>query len=333
MLGHSFEEEIRSQPDIWLRLASSSKAADLAHAIGDRDVVLVGSGSSLFMSQLGALALRRRGIRASALAASEAPVDNRAYRECAVIALSQSGRSADLLSALDVLRPSRLIALTNCADSPLAARADLCIDVEAGPEIAIPASKSVTTMAATLRSMEPAAIVAGKNTRSVKTLEETAEDVRRWFLSESIREIETAARHLVDRRGVIIVGTGYGLPIAHELALKMKEASYLHAEGFASGEFRHGSAAMLDASCAIIGIIDAASRATVMKPLNEAKAAGSARYVIGGRIDDTAPLGPVVGEAFNTLAWLVTGQYLALMVGRLRSVESDSPRGLTKFMG
>jgi len=89
---------------------------------------------------------------------------------------------------------------------------------------------------------------------------------------------------------------------------------------------------MLDPSCGIIGIVDDVSRNVVNRPLVEALQAESLRYTIGGRIGDIPLLGPVVGEAFNTLAWLVAAQVLALYVGRARYVESDAPRGLAKTM-
>ena len=330
MLGAHFEAEIREQPDVWRRIAESTKAAQFAQAIGDRSVLFVGSGSSLFVGMLGALALRRRGIRATALAATEAHFDNEAYRDACVVALSQSGKSSDLLSALDILKPHLLIAITNSANSPLAERANLVIDIEAGPEIAVPASKSVTAMAAIL--LWGAALRAGKSSRSAATLSETAEDVRSWLDGAGVGEVAAAARRLARRRAVVIVSAGYGVPIAMELALKMKEASYVHAEGFAAGEFRHGSSAMLDASCAIVGIVDEHSRHFVNRPLAEAAEAEALRYVIGGRLGDIPLLGPVTGEAFNTLAWLVAGQTLALHVGRAVFVESDSPRGLTKYV-
>lgn len=328
MLGAQFESEIRAQPDVWRDIARSDKAETLARAIGDRDVVLLGSGSSLFMAQLGALALRRRGIRAHALAATEAPLDHAAYRNAVVIACSQSGRSTDLLDALDVLAPSKLVALTNSADSPLGARASLTIDVGAGSEVAVPASKSVSATAAIL--LWAAGLMSGSHKRSAETLVETAEDVRSWLDGPDVEVVTEAAQRIARRRSVVIVATGYGLPIAHECALKLKEASYIHAEGFSAGEFRHGSAAMLDASCAIIGIVDDVSRNIVNRPLNEAVQAEALRYVIGAHLGDVPLLGPVAGEAFNTLAWLVAAQMLALNVGRARYVESDAPRGLTK---
>jgi glucosamine--fructose-6-phosphate aminotransferase (isomerizing) len=330
MLGTQFEREIREQPDVWREIARSQKAAELAHAIRDRDIVLIGSGSSLFMAQLGALAFRRRGIRAHALPATEASLDHVAYQNAAVIACSQSGASTDLLRALDVLQPKTLVALTNSADSPLGHRADVTIDVGAGSEIAVPASKSVSATAALL--LWSAALVAGSHARNANTLTETAEDVRSWLDGPDVEAVREAAQRIARRRSVLIVATGYGYPVSLEAALKLKEASYIHAEGFSAGEFRHGSAAMLDASCAIIGIVDEVSREIVNRPLLEAAQAESLRYVIGGHIGDIPLLGPVTGEPFNTLAWLVAAQMIALHVGRARYVESDAPRGLAKAM-
>ncbi len=330
MLGVNFEREIREQPDVWRGIAESDKAQTLARAIRGRDVVLLGSGSSLFMAQLGALALRRRGLRAHALAASEAPLDNAAYRDAIVIACSQSGRSADILEAVELLRPKELIALTNTADSPLSARAQAVIDVGAGPELAVPASKSVTATAAIL--LWAAGLIADSHSRNAATLIETAEDVRGWLEGDGVEAIADAAQRIGRRRSVVVVAAGYGVPVAEECALKLKEASYIHAEGFSAGEFRHGSAAMLDATCAIIGIVDDHSREIVNRPMREALQAESLRYVFGGRLGDIPVLGPVVGIAFNTLAWLVAAQMLALHTGRARYVESDAPRGLTKTM-
>ncbi|HEY9085620.1 MAG TPA: SIS domain-containing protein [Candidatus Tyrphobacter sp.] len=330
MLGRHFEKEIREQPDVWRFIAASDKAQILADAIRGRDIVLLGSGSSLFMAQLGALSLRRRGIRAHALAATEAPLDHASYRDSTVIAVSQSGQSEDLLHALDVLRPRELIALTNTQASPLGQRASLVIDVSAGPEIAVPASKSVTATAAIL--LWAAGRLAEKHERNAHTLTETAEDVRSWLDGPTVDAVRDAAERIARRRSVVIVATGYGLPVAHEFALKLKEASYIHAEGFSAGEFRHGSAAILDASCAAIGIVDDVSRQVVNRPMLEAEEAESLRYVIGGRLGDVPLLGPVVGEAFNTLAWLVAAQMIALYVGRARHVESDAPRGQAKVL-
>jgi glutamine---fructose-6-phosphate transaminase (isomerizing) len=331
VLGAHFEAEIREQPRVWRRIAASDGAQRFAAAVAGRNVLFVGSGSSLFVGMLGALAFRRRAVRAAALAATEARFDNAAYRDACVVALSQSGRSSDLLTAIELLAPARLIALTNDVASPLAERADVTIDCLAGPEIAVPASKSVTSAAAIL--LWAAALTGGKKNRTAATLEQTAADVEDWLAGDGVADVVDAARRIARRRSVAVVAAGYGVPVAYELALKIKEASYVHAEGFAAGEFRHGSSAILDPATAIVGIVDAASRDIVHRPLAEAAEAEAARYVIGARSGDIPLLGPATGEAFNTLAWLVAGQYLALATGRANYVESDAPRGLSKWMG
>jgi glucosamine--fructose-6-phosphate aminotransferase (isomerizing) len=331
MLGERFEREIREQPAVWRRIAASPLAHELADAVRGRDVVLVGSGSSLFVAMLGALALRRRGVRAAALAASEAEFERGAQRGRTVVALSQSGRSADVLRAVELLEPERSIALTNDATAPLAARCDLVVDVAAGREHAVPATKSVTAMVAVL--LWGAALVAGPSERGPAELERVADAVEAWLGDDAAkREVAAAAERLAMRRSIAVVGAGYGVPVAFELALKIKESTYVHAEGFAAGEFRHGSVAMLDAGTALVGVVDDASRAIVARPLAEAERTDSLRYTIGEALPGIARLGPVTGEAFNTLAWLATGQALALALGRARGVDGDAPRGLTKFV-
>lgn len=330
MLGERFEAEIREQPAVWRAIAATDLATTFAQAVHGNDVVLVGSGSSLFVAMLGALALRRRGVRAAALPATEAAFERTSYRGRTVIALSQSGRSADVLAAVETLAPERLIALTNDATSPLASRADLVLDIAAGSERAVPASKSVTAMIAVV--LWGAALVGGTTERSAASLRATADDVDTWLTSDAIAGVERAAQRIARRRSVAVVGAGYGVPVALELALKLKEASYVHAEGFAAGEFRHGSAAILDATTTLVGVADDASAAIVARSLADAERTETLRFTIGARLAGVTMLGPRTGEAFNTLAWVVAGQMLALEVGRARGVESDTPRGLTKYV-
>jgi glucosamine--fructose-6-phosphate aminotransferase (isomerizing) len=330
MQGVRFEREIREQPDVWERVAKSDAARRLAGALGD-EVVLVGSGSSLFAAQLGALALRRRRIGAHALPASEARLDHSAYVGRTVVAISQSGRSADVLEALDVLAPSRTIALTNSPDSPLAARADVAIDVGAGEETAVPASKSVSATVAIL--LWAASLRGGDTSRGPDALRQAAAQVREWLTGPDVERASNASEQIAERMSAIVLGSDYGLPIALEAALKLKEASYLHAEGFAAGEFRHGSVAMVDKSCSVIAIVDDDALEVVRQPMREVQAAGAFCVAIGtAAIEDVPRLGPSVLEAYNALGWLVTAQLIALFAARARSVDADAPRGLRKAL-
>ncbi|MBV8117714.1 MAG: SIS domain-containing protein [Candidatus Eremiobacteraeota bacterium] len=330
MFGERFEIEIREQPAVWDRIAQSDRPLRLARAIDGRDVVLVGSGSSLFTAQLGAMALRRRRVRAHALAATEATQDHAAYRDAMVIACSQSGESADVLRALDVLQPSTVVALTNSPASTLGTLASLTIDVAAGAERAVPASKSVSATTAVL--LCAAAALDSPAASCADELRATAALVARWLEDPGVSALRNAASRIATQRSVVVLGTGYGLPVALEAALKLKEASYIHAEGFAAGEFRHGSAAILNASCAVVGIVEDRSREVVEQPLRAAAEAGSECYTIGRNIDGIVALGPSSNGTFAPLAWLVAAQLLALEAGRARNVDSDAPRGLSKIV-
>lgn len=327
-LGVRFEREIREQPAVWARLAETDKALELARAI-DGDVLLLGSGSSLFAANLGALALRRRGIRAEALPSTEARLDHLAYENRVVIAISQSGRSSDVLGALDVLRPKRLIALTNTANSPLGTRSDLAIEIGAGPEVAIPATKSVTATYAIL--LWAASLLGADSRRDPSGLIATARTVDDWLGRASEKEIGEVGRRIALRNHVVVLGNGYGYAIAQEAALKLKEAAYIHAEGFSAGEFRHGSVAMVDSSYAVLGIVDDVSFDDVSKPMHDVEKTEALRFAIGDRTIEGIPrLGPIVEPTFDTLSWVVTAQVIALHVARARGIDSDSPRGLTK---
>ncbi|HEY7980371.1 MAG TPA: SIS domain-containing protein [Candidatus Eremiobacteraceae bacterium] len=329
-LGVQFEREIREQPAVWERIAVGDHAERLAASLGN-EIVFVGSGSSLFVAELGALAFRRRRINALALAASEARLDHNAYEDRTVVAISQSGGSTDLLEALDVLKPKRLIALTNTIESPLAARSDIAIDVGAGREVAVPASKSVTATVAML--LHAASIAGNDESRNARVLLEAAEAVRAWLNGPHVADVVAAAEKIAQRTSVAVLGSDYGWPVARETALKIKEASYLHAEGFAAGEFRHGSIAMIDASSAVVGILDRDALRTVAAPMREIESSGALRYVIGTEKIDAVPcLGPAVNDPYNTLAWLVTAQMLALHAARARHVDSDAPRAIAKAL-
>ncbi len=90
---------------------------------------------------------------------------------------------------------------------------------------------------------------------------------------------------------------------------------------------------MVDDSFSVIGIIDEDALAVVQRPLRELQQSGALRFVIGSQgMDGAAGLGPDNNEAYNTLAWLLTGQLLALGAARARGIDCDSPRGLTKAL-
>lgn len=328
-LGVHFETEIRQQPVRWRAMAASDAPAKLAAAIEGEEVCFIGSGSSLIAGELGAIALMRCGVRANALPSTEAAFAMEGIHDGTVVAISQSGRSADILAALDHITPRRLIAITNDPSSPLAARADDTIELGVGTENAIPATKSVSTTMVLL--LLAASHRKGTLEHDAREMIRTADAVALWLGGETA-DMPEQSRRIAGRRSIAILGSGYGFPVARELALKFKEASYSHAEAFAAGEFRHGNMAMLDESYTVLATGDADSRTQLAPQLEGARNLQALCYAIGVDMAGIDRLGPIVPGQFQMLGWLAAGQMLALHVGRTRFVDSDSPRGLAKFL-
>jgi glucosamine--fructose-6-phosphate aminotransferase (isomerizing) len=184
--------------------------------------------------------------RAGVLTASAAPSVSSIYgvsqdlRGCLFMALSQSGRSPDLLASVAAAREAgaTILALCNSSDSPLVAAADWVIELRAGVETSVAATKSyLATLAALLRFVA-AWTQSAALTSSIDTLPTLMD--QSWALdwSAALPPLESAA-HL------FVVGRGLGLAAAQEVALKFKETCGLHAEAFSSAELRHGPYALL----------------------------------------------------------------------------------------
>jgi glucosamine--fructose-6-phosphate aminotransferase (isomerizing) len=132
----------------------------------------------------------------------------------------------------------------------------------------------------------------------------------------------------------VIAGSGAGVAVADEIALKLREAAYQSAQGVAAGEFLHGSTAMLDTRTALIGLAGGDdAMGNVERLFAETSASGASRLALGAELAASVSAGPPARGPFAPLAWIVAGQMLALALGRARRIDSDAPRGLRKFIG
>ena len=217
----------------------------------------------LRVAQVGAAAIQDwTGLPARATAGSEfryspPPLDGRTL----VIAVTQSGETADTIAPVRLARERGcpVVAVTNTVGSAITREADAVLFLQAGPEIAVAASKTFVTQVTTL------VVLAAAIARARGTLDEADElalgVALRALPAAAARAIEAAsaiapvlARRYVNSRGFMFVGRGYGLPAALEGALKLKEISYVHAEGYAAGELKHGPISLLDAECPLVAV-------------------------------------------------------------------------------
>ncbi len=253
-----------------------------------------------------------------------------------VIAVSQSGETADTLSALTALRGKAAVrlAVVNVPTSSIAREADAFLDIHAGPEIGVASTKAFSGQLMALMAL---ALKAGRDRgvlsedRLATVIEELVSVPR--IVSETLRlvpVIEGEARRLAKASDIYFIGRASNYPLALEAALKMKEISYIHAEAYAAGELKHGPIALIDQGTPLVVFDNIGS-------LNEKTASNVAEVVARGaevlRIgpgEDCALRVPESGPLATAFAYAVVAQLLAYFVSVEKGTDVDQPRNLAK---
>jgi len=310
-------------------------------------VELVACGTASYAALIGAAAIQAwTDLPARLTVGSEfrydpPPLDERAL----VIAVTQSGETADTIAPTRLARERGcpIVAVTNTVGSAITRETPAVLYLQAGPEIAVAASKTFVTQVMTLvvlaaaiarirGSIEPAAeadLVASLRTLpagAARALELNAPGAR------------ALARRYVNSRGFMYVGRGATYPTALEGALKLKELSYVHAEGSAAGELKHGPISLLDAECPLVAV---ATRSHTYDKLTSNIMEGRARdaRVIAvategdaqiGRIADDVCWVPDTHELLSPILAIIPLQLFAYHVAVARGTDVDQPRNLAK---
>src|SRR3954468_7662420 len=245
-------------------------------------VELIACGSAFYASLIGATALQDwTGLPVRANVGSEfrygpPPLDARTL----VIAVTQSGETADTIAPTRLARERGcpVIAVTNTVGSAITREADAVLFLQAGPEIAVAASKTFVTQVTTLVILA-AAIAKARGALGLEQEQELGAALHALpdgaaKALENSAGVRDLARRYVNSRGFMFVGRGYTYPTALEGALKLKEVSYVHAEGYAAGEMKHGPISLLDAECPLVAV---ATRSSVYDKLISNVMEGRAR--------------------------------------------------------
>ncbi len=309
-------------------------------------VELVACGTASYAALVGAAAMQDwTGMPARVTVGSEfryspPPLDGNTL----VIAVTQSGETADTIAPTRWAREqgSPIVAVTNTVGSAITREADAVMFLQAGPEIAVAASKTFVTQVTTLLVLA-AAIAKARGSMgaeqelelglALRALPEAA--ARALELSTGAADI---ARRYVNSRGFMFIGRGYGLPAALEGALKLKEISYIHAEGYAAGELKHGPISLLDAECPLVAV---ATRSLMYDKLMSNVMEGRARdaKVIAvategdgaiERFADEVLWVPGTHEALSPVLAVIPLQLFAYHMAVARGTDVDQPRNLAK---
>jgi glucosamine--fructose-6-phosphate aminotransferase (isomerizing) len=309
-------------------------------------VYVVGCGTARYASDAGAYLIQQwAGLPAVSQIGSEMryappPIDERTV----VISVSQSGETADTLAPtrLAYERGATIVVVTNVVGSALTRDAAAVCYLQAGPEIAVASTKAFVTQVLVLEliALHLAALRGRLKPHQVRTIGRAMRELPA-LAAETLQlapQIKKMARRYASVRDVMFIGRGLGYPIAMEGALKLKELSYVHAEGYAAGELKHGPIALLDAETPLVAI--ATQGATYEKVVsNVAEVRAREAPVIAVATEGDEEIGRYaqdvlyVPETIEELAPIVTTlplQLFAYEVAVARGTDVDQPRNLAK---
>jgi glucosamine--fructose-6-phosphate aminotransferase (isomerizing) len=268
-------------------------------------------------------------------------------RSTLVVAISQSGETADTLMAIRHAREQRakVLAICNTNGSTIPRESDAVIYTHAGPEIGVASTKGFMTqmVAAYLLGLYLAQVrgtsYADEIARVVDELHDMPGHVQR--ILDSSEEIYALAAELRDTRSVLFLGRHVGYPIALEGALKLKELAYLHAEGFAAGELKHGPIALIEPGLPVFCVVPPRGRDQLhdkmVSAIQEIRARGARTIVLAEDDDtgieefaDTVIRLPWVSTLLQPVLSVVPLQLFACELASLLGHDVDQPRNLAK---
>jgi glutamine---fructose-6-phosphate transaminase (isomerizing) len=259
--------------------------------------------------------------------------------------ISQSGETADTLAALRHAKAGgqQIAAVVNVASSTMAREADLLLPTHAGPEIGVASTKAFTCQLAVLAAFAIALgkakgrVDAAEEARLVHLLTEVPAAMNAAMAAET--PISTLAQPLSKARDILYIGRGPDYPMALEGALKLKEISYIHAEGYAAGELKHGPIALIDENVPVIVIAPSGPRfEKTVSNMQEVMARGGLVYLLsdaaglaehGAEATATITM-PTVDPFISPLITAVPIQLLAYHVALAKGTDVDQPRNLAK---
>ncbi len=261
-----------------------------------------------------------------------------------VLAISQSGETADTLAAIEEgrQRGATIWSIVNVIGSQAMRTADGYIGMHAGPEIGVASTKAYTAplvdlyMLAVLLAELRGTVEEGERRRLVSDLRRVPDLVGQCL--DRADQVEQIARELKDMEHCLYLGRGINMPTAYEGALKLKEISYIHAEGYPAGEMKHGPIALIDDEMPVVSISpqDPWYEKTVSQ-VEQTKARGGVVIAVATDGDELMPeiadhilWVPETPWLFNPVTTVIPLQLLAYHIAVLRGADVDQPRNLAK---
>lgn len=321
-MTHFMLKEIHEQPDVIRHLLDRSISIPFQ---GVDRINILACGTSLHAGLIGQFLFEQVAkiptqVRSSSESLSAPLLET---PNTITIAMTQSGETADTIAALQTVRSKR-ITITNGIDSTITKQVDHTIYIDAGEEKSVAATKTFTAQLVVLYQLafelahQRHQIDQHEFETNLKLLRRIPEQIEAILKQNTIAQI---AKTLKDTRDLILIASGINTAIALEGALKLKEVTYTHAEGYAAGEFLHGSIALLDPQIPTIALLP--ETALVRRTVDRIRS--NQNHVIE---IPTASF----PERFTPFLTVVPLQLLAHEIAILRKIDVDRPRNITKSL-
>jgi len=331
--AHYTLKEISEQPDTILRAVDNNQIEEFVDNIKQaKNLYITGSGTSYNAAEITKYLMSKFAkIKINTLISSELPFSpNEIEPNSTLITISQSGESADVLEAVKIAKESnaKILSIVNLLNSSLSQQSSLAIGLNCGPEIGVAATKSFTSQLSILYKICDQ-LCNGCINPDWKKISSAISQI----LSNNSK-IKEIAKSLKDVSDIYVLGRGIHLPIAKEAALKLKELTYIHAEGIPAGELKHGPLALMDSNVYVIIINPNDSTYNdTLNSANQIKARGAKMIGISDKKSNVYDYWvdiPSIDEALYPLIEIVPIQLLSYYSALEKKTDPDYPRNLAK---
>jgi len=250
-----------------------------------------------------------------------------------LIAVSQSGETADTLEAITAAKSKgvKILSIINVEGSTIARESDFSLNIKAGPEIAVASTKATTSQLAVLILLAYA--LKGKIEEGKRLLIDTAGKINDMLNPRYEQHILEIAKNIINKESMYVIGKDLNYPIALEAAIKLQEVSYIHAEGFAGGELKHGPIALISKGTPCITLVsNDFTKREILSNAMEVKARGGMIIGISPTKEDVFDEWIKVPDAgiASCIVNIIPVQILAYHLAVLRKNDPDKPRNLAK---
>ncbi|MBT3251781.1 MAG: glutamine--fructose-6-phosphate transaminase (isomerizing) [Candidatus Marinimicrobia bacterium] len=316
----------------------------LTRILDANQIVITACGTSWHAAQIGSYIIEElvnitvKVEYASEFRYRETPIDNNTV----VFAISQSGETADTLAAIRKARTmgALSVGIVNVVGSSIARETDCGVYIHAGPEIGVASTKAFTSQVTVLT--EIALLLAQKKKLNCKMVKDIIRDFS--TITEKIEKvfkqadkIKNIAKDFATSNNFLYLGRGYQFPVALEGALKLKEISYIHAEGYPAAEMKHGPIALIDENMPVLFIVTQRGFDKIMSNIQEVNARGG-RIIIITSVDtkrcdeysDHVIKIPAIHHCISPILTTIPTQLLAYYIAVERGCNVDQPRNLAK---